>query len=254
MSEFDKSQFVSILKECDGKPQCAINTSNIQDKSISFYCQVLKHNMLDDLEVQYQSDVRENFTAFLKSRVYDGEAGRVLTRGNLTHQCQRRGQWFGNPPVCNVTCQEPIHENIATIRETSPSPIYVEDFNVTYTCRRNHCHSGGDLTRFCNGSGSWTGDKPFCKRCKCPCDRVRTQNIIKDPVVFKNRIDKLKMELKVKMESLSSTLRRKTCAKDERKSSTNIGSVLGWGTLMFIVVFIVLSDIPLFYKQIRYGP
>ncbi|XP_061178305.1 limulus clotting factor C-like [Saccostrea echinata] len=268
MSEFERSQFVWILEECDGKPQCALDTSHIQHKSISFYCQdfvdkcendnftnaVLKHNTVNDLEVQYRCDVRENFTAFLKSLVYDCEAGRLLTRGNLTLQCQKGGQWFGEPPVCNVTCQDPFHENSTTLCETSPFPIFFEGYNVTYTCRKNHRHSGGDLIRICNGSGKWTGKKPVCKRCKCPCDRVRSQNFIKDPVVLQNRIDKLKKELKVKMEKLSSTLRRKTCAKDERQSSTFVGSVLGGVIITFVVVIIVLSDIPLLLRQIRYGP
>ncbi|XP_062578279.1 E-selectin-like [Saccostrea cucullata] len=210
--------------------------------------------MVDDLALQYHYDGRVNFTAFLKSRVYDCLEGHVLTRGNLTLECQKEGQWFGDPPVCNVTCRDPIHENSTTLRETSSFPFYFEGYNVTYTCKRHHRHSGGDLTRFCNGSGNWTGEKPVCKRCKCPCNRVRSQNFIKDPVILKNRIKKLKKELKVKMENLSSTLRSKTCAKDDRQSSTGIGSILGGGIITFVVVLLVISDLPLLYRQIRHGP
>ncbi|XP_061178401.1 uncharacterized protein LOC133187046 [Saccostrea echinata] len=263
VTEFEKSQSISMLTECDGKQQCSLKTdSTIEGKSISFFCYnkclnknytntLLKYNFAEDIG-QYPYDVRDPFTAFLKSRVFECEERHVLTDGNLTLQCRENRQWSGKAPVCNVTCQEPDHENDTTILEYGKSPMYFKDDNVTYTCKKNHRHVDGNLVRVCNETGDWTGKKPVC--CKCPCDRVRSQNFISDPQVLKIRLDKLKKELEVHKEKLSKTVRAKTCAKDERTSVRGIGSVLGVGIITFMLITIVCSDFPLLYRHIRYGP
>ncbi|XP_061177941.1 uncharacterized protein LOC133186701 [Saccostrea echinata] len=264
MSQFDSSQFISVLSRCDGTKQCSFNSSlSLKDKTFSFMCSdkcinenytnaILKHNLVQNL--QYESDDRDSFTALLKSRVFECEERHVLTKGNLTIQCEREGRWSEEAPVCNVTCQEPFHENITTIRDTSPYPVYFEDYNVSYSCRQNHRHVGGNLSRVCNGSGDWSGEEPICKRCKCPCNRVRSQNFIKDPEVLKKRLNEMKKELEVNQNELSATVRAKTSAKDERKSAKGMGSVLGVGIISFVLMTLVCSDLPLLYRQIRYGP
>nr|XP_011454208.2 sushi, von Willebrand factor type A, EGF and pentraxin domain-containing protein 1 [Crassostrea gigas] len=214
---------------------------------------------MTDSDISYNFEVSNNFTAFPKSRILNCAERHVLTNGNLTLQCQREGQWIGEAPVCNVTCQEPIYENSTTIRQSAPSPTYFEDhifqtYIISYACRKNHRLVKGNLTRVCNESGDWTGDQPVCKSCKCPCERLKSQNFITDPQVLQNRIKEMEKELKINEKALSTTVRKKTCAKDERKSAKGIGSVLGIGIIALVVSIIVCSDIPILYRHIRYGP
>lgn len=94
----------------------------------------------------------------------------------------------------------------------------------------------------------------FVPGCKCPCDRLKSQNFITDPQELQNRIEEIKKELEINEKALSATVRKKTCAKDERKSAKGIGSVFGIGIIVFVVSIIVCSDIPILYRHIRYGP
>ncbi|XP_055997811.1 uncharacterized protein LOC130047228 [Ostrea edulis] len=90
--------------------------------------------------------------------------------------------------------------------------------------------------------------------CKCPCDRVKTQYFITDTEVLRKKINKLNNELKVHRKDLSATVRAKTCAKDERKSSKYLGFITGIGITTAVLVIIVCSDLPLMYRQVRFGP
>lgn len=63
-----------------------------------------------------------------------------------------------------VTCQEPVHENSTTIRNTISSPLYFEEHEISYACRKNYFHANGSLSRVCNNSGDWTENQPVCKR------------------------------------------------------------------------------------------
>uniref|UniRef100_K1PQ33 Sushi, von Willebrand factor type A, EGF and pentraxin domain-containing protein 1 n=1 Tax=Magallana gigas TaxID=29159 RepID=K1PQ33_MAGGI len=207
----------------------------------------------------HSEDLAQFFNTIIRSRILNCAERHVLTNGNLTLQCQREGQWIGEAPVCNVTCQEPTHENSTTIRQAAPSPKYFvnhifQTYTISYACRKNHRLVKGNLTRVCNESGDWTGDQPVCKRCKCPCERLKSQNFITDPQVLQNRIKEMEKELKINEKALSTTVRKKTCAKDERKSAKGIGSVLGIGIIALVVSIIVCSDIPILYRHIRYGP
>ncbi|XP_048779632.2 uncharacterized protein LOC125683013 [Ostrea edulis] len=265
MSDFNVSEILPILEACDGKQHCSFkSSSNIQHKTLMFYCQNkcsnenytnshLNRTVVEDLGIKYQPAVSDSFTAFLKSRVYDCKGRHILTSGNLTRQCQEQERWSGEDPVCNVTCQQPVHDNSTTIRQ-SRSLIYFEDYSVSYTCREHHRHVHGNLTRVCNGSGDWSGEKPVCRRCKCPCDRVKTQYFITDTEVLRKKINKLNNELKVHRKDLSATVRAKTCAKDERKSSKYLGFITGIGITTAVLVIIVCSDLPLMYRQVRFGP
>ncbi|XP_048779628.2 uncharacterized protein LOC125683011 [Ostrea edulis] len=265
MSDFHVDEFLRILEACDGKQHCSFNSSShIQNKTLMFYCQDkcsnenytnshLNRTVVEGLGIEYQPAVSDSFTAFLKSRVYDCKGRHILTSGNLTRQCQEHDQWSGEDPVCNVTCQQPDHDNSTTIHQ-SRSPIYFEDYSVSYTCREHHRHVHGNLTRVCNGSGDWSGEKPVCRRCKCPCDRVKTQYFITDTEVLRKKINKLNNELKVHRKDLSATVRAKTCAKDERKSSKYLGFITGIGITTAVLVIIVCSDLPLMYRQVRFGP
>lgn len=60
-----------------------------------------KNGVVEDLGVEYQPNVSNPFTAFLKSRVYDCDEHYILTSGNLTRQCLELGSWSGEDPVCN---------------------------------------------------------------------------------------------------------------------------------------------------------
>ena len=87
----------------------------------------------------------------------------------------------------------------------------------------------------------------------CPCDRVRSQNFIQDPEALQNKITEMKKELEVNQKQLSSTVRAKTSTKDERPSAKGVGSILGVGIITFVLVSVLCSDLPVMYRQIRYG-
>jgi hypothetical protein len=58
----------------------------------------------------------------------------------------------------------------------------------------------------------------------------------------------------MKKSNLSSQVRKKISAKDTRVSATSIGSVLGLGIIIAVLLMIVISDIPLIVEHIRHGP
>jgi hypothetical protein len=72
--------------------------------------------------------------------------------------------------------------------------------------------------------------------------------------VLVKRIEEVKAELEVEKTKLSSTIRQKTSAPDDRKSAQGMGMVLGIGVIIFILSIIILSDIPVLYRHVRYGP
>lgn len=56
--------------------------------------------------------------------------------------------------------------NRDTINEQNPRPFYtlaVGD-NVTYICKNAYRLAAGNLTRFCQKNGIWSGEEPICKR------------------------------------------------------------------------------------------
>ncbi|XP_055998162.1 uncharacterized protein LOC130047378 isoform X2 [Ostrea edulis] len=123
-----------------------------------------------------------------------------------------------------------------------------------YDCKGRHILTSGNLTRQCQEHDRWSGEDPVCNCCKCPCDRVKTQYFITDTEVLRKKINKLNNELKVHRKDLSATVRTKTCAKDERKSSKYLGFITGIGITTAVLVIIVCSDLPLMYRQVRFGP
>lgn len=78
--------------------------------------------------------------------------------------------------------------------------------------------------------------------CLCSC-HVTNMSIIKDTIA------KLQEELKVHTETLSSTIRSKTCAEDPRPSARNIG-IMGVIVLSVIFSLLFLMDLISFIKTI----
>lgn len=77
----------------------------------------------------------------------------------------------------------------------------------------------------------------FATYCPCACDVF---NITDEYIA--NYIKKLQKELKVDSETLSSTIRSKTCAEDPRQSAKNIG-MLGVAVLAFGFTLVLFMDI-----------
>ncbi|CAG2184478.1 unnamed protein product [Mytilus edulis] len=83
----------------------------------------------------------------------------------------------------------------------------------------------------------------FTTYCPCACDVFN----ITDEYIAKY-IKKLQKELKVDSETLSSTIRSKTCAEDPRQSAKNIG-MLGVAVLAFGFTLILFMDILSFFQK-----
>ena len=78
----------------------------------------------------------------------------------------------------------------------------------------------------------------------CPCScHATNMSVIMDTIA------KLQEELKVHTETLSSTIRSKTCAEDPRPSAKNIG-IMGVVVLSVIFSLVILMDFISFVKTI----
>jgi hypothetical protein len=78
--------------------------------------------------------------------------------------------------------------------------------------------------------------------------------MIKSQKELQNKIDAITKQIKVESSQLSSEKNKKISAADPRPAAKAVGSVLGVGILVFIGVFMVLSDVPILYRHFVYGP
>nr|XP_022334695.1 CUB and sushi domain-containing protein 3-like [Crassostrea virginica] len=179
---------------------------------------------------------------------YTCKSNHSLVSGNLTRTCLDNGSWDGKQPVCR-SCAEFSYNTNTTNSDTAAVQRYVVDKTITFTCKRNHRLVSGNLTRVCLENGFWSGKEPVCKICTCPCQRLASQNFITDPIVLKKRIKELKKILVVNRSKLSASIRKKTSSRDDRMSSKGIGMALGVGVITCILLTIVCSDLPMFYKR-----
>lgn len=86
--------------------------------------------------------------------------------------------------------------------------------------------------------------------CKCPCDKVRPVQNLTD-AELQAKIDQIKQELVLNTRTLSSSIRKRTSAKDERPSATGVGVVLGVGIVTFLVLAVIVPDIPMMIFSLR---
>ncbi|XP_078334140.1 uncharacterized protein LOC111133824 [Crassostrea virginica] len=179
---------------------------------------------------------------------YTCNSNHSLVSGNLTRTCLDNGSWSGKQPVCRSCTDSPYNSN-TTDSDTAAVQHYVVDKTITLTCKRNHRLVSGNQTRVCLENGLWSGKEPVCKICTCPCQRLASQNFIKDPIVLKKRIEELKKILVVNRSKLSASIRKKTSSRDDRMSSKGIGMVLGVGVITCVLLTIVCSDLLMFLKR-----
>eukprot|EP00105_Crassostrea_gigas_P036795 XP_019920943.1 PREDICTED: uncharacterized protein LOC105324680 [Crassostrea gigas] len=127
--------------------------------------------------------------------------------------------------------------------------------SVGLKCKSQHRLVSGDLNVTCTSYAGWTGNFPICRRCKCPCDRVKNQVIIHDTKELELKIADLKKDLEIKKSTvLSSQLRKRTSANDDRVSAKTVGAILGPLLIAMILGLIVISDIPILLSHLRRGP
>nr|XP_022338211.1 E-selectin-like [Crassostrea virginica] len=203
----------------------------------------------------YNSSTTDLDTSTRKQYYFSGEnitykcnSNHSLVSGNLTRNCLDNGSWSGKQPVCR-SCAEFSYNTNTTDSDTAIVQHYVVDKTITFTCKKNHRLVSGNLTRVCLENGIWSGKKPVCKICTCPCQRLASQNFITDPIVLKKRIEELKKILVVNRSKLSASIRKKTSIRDDRMSSKGIGMTLGVGVITCIILTIVCSDLLMFFKR-----
>ncbi|XP_062583806.1 uncharacterized protein LOC134245541 [Saccostrea cucullata] len=144
--------------------------------------------------------------------------------------------------------------NAVPLLKFDPNATFKTDDRVLYECANGYRFMNGPLEHVCGNDGAWKGALPYCKRCRCPCSRMKNQVIIKTQEELQNKINVMTEKLKVKKSDLTSVKSRKTSAPDPRPSSKAVGSLIGIGILVFIFAVIIISDFPLLYTHIKYGP
>lgn len=100
----------------------------------------------------------------------------------------------------------------------------------------------------------WNACKCFyslvSSECMCPCDRVRPVQNLTDAEI-QAKIDQIKQELVLNTRTLSSSIRKRTSAKDERPSATGVGVILGVGIVTFLLLAVIVPDIPMMIFSLR---
>ena len=94
------------------------------------------------------------------------------------------------------------------------------------------------------------------RRCYCPCDKVHPERVFNDSEK-KQILDAHVKELTVDKKKLSSALRKKISAKDDRPSSTAFGGlgiillIVAAGVLIFFDYTILRAHITMLYHNIK---
>ncbi|XP_065942028.1 clotting factor C-like [Magallana gigas] len=226
--------------QCDFKPKCVLRYTN---KSALFFCSNCTEHIYNTTTTELQHPQPVYTLSVGDNVTYTCKNGHRLAAGNLTRICQENGSWSGEEPICKPCTVATFNASTTDAEYFQPNDTLNVGDNVTYTCKRGHRLAAGNLTRICQENGSWTGEEPYCKRCKCSCKRLASQNFIKDPVVLQQRIEKIKKFLAVNRSELSAFKRKKISSYDGRASSTGIGMTLGVGVITFVIGAIVCSDL-----------
>ncbi|XP_062614981.1 uncharacterized protein LOC134276726 [Saccostrea cucullata] len=210
---------------------------------------------------KFKNDVRCNFEVFNNTKVvenntnchgsmkYECHRGFYLYSGNLKRTCLNNRTWSREPPYCKrILCPQ--------LTSTTSYKIQHQDTyvggNVTVACSNNFRHFSGNLTRKCALSGLWEGEEPVCLRCKCPCSLTGQQKF-NSSTGLEQRIEQRKKELTILKNSTNSFYRKKISASDNRPSSAGLGYLFGCGVILFIILSLVISDMPKFYRHVRFG-
>ncbi|XP_078334146.1 uncharacterized protein LOC111131419 [Crassostrea virginica] len=227
------------------------------------------YSVLDICEVEIWGFLNHTSCTGKGTSFTEGIYNSYIPWNNVTLVCYQRSIQISNISSCshlnetcdirltepdNITfrcsgCTDSPYNSNTTDSDTAAVQHYVVDKTITLTCKRNHRLVSGNLTRVCLENGLWSGKEPVCKICTCPCQRLASQNFIKDPIVLKKRIKELKKILAVNRSKLSASIRKKTSSRDDRMSSKGIGMVLGVGVITFVLLTIVCSDLLMFLKR-----
>nr|XP_022338253.1 uncharacterized protein LOC111133841 isoform X2 [Crassostrea virginica] len=227
------------------------------------------YSVLDICEVEIWGFLNHTSCTGKGTSFTEGIYNSYIPWNNVTLVCYQRSIQISNISSCshlnetcdirltepdNITfrcsgCTDSPYNSNTTDSDTAAVQHYVVDKTITLTCKRNHRLVSGNLTRVCLENGLWSGKEPVCKICTCPCQRLASQNFIKDPIVLKKRIKELKKILVVNRSKLSASIRKKTSSRDDRMSSKGIGMVLGVGVITFVLLTIVCSDLLMFLKR-----
>ncbi|XP_062593278.1 mucin-4-like [Saccostrea cucullata] len=126
--------------------------------------------------------------------------------------------------------------------------------NVIFACLHNHRHRGGNLNRECLPNGTWSGEKPNCTRCMCPCERTKKQVIIKNDEELKTKINKMKKDLAINKMEVNQRLRKRISASDPRPTAIAMGTILGPFLIILFIGAIVISDLMTMVRHFKSCP
>ncbi|XP_022298408.2 uncharacterized protein LOC111107483 [Crassostrea virginica] len=179
---------------------------------------------------------------------YECYSGFILSSGDYKNTCSGTGNWT-NLPTCSLPfC--PNEEINSTVYIVNRMDGYWTADNMSLACNNGYRHGGGALNRTCEANGTWSSPLPICTQCKCPCDRVHP---VQNPTIaeLNEKIEQMKKELLLNTRTLSSSVRKRTSAKDDRPSATGVGVVLGIGIFTLLFAAVIVPDIPSLVSDIR---
>lgn len=193
-------------------------------------------------------NVTSPYLPYMSTIEYECLPGFVLLSGVLINQCLESGNWT-NLPTCTIPLC-PLEDINTTVFTVNNLDGYNTMDNMSLSCKAGYRHVSGDLNRTCLSNGEWSSPLPTCNQCKCPCDKVRPVQNLTD-AELQAKIDQIKQELVLNTRTLSSSIRKRTSAKDERPSATGVGVVLGVGIVTFLVLAVIVPDIPMMIFSLR---
>ncbi|XP_048742476.1 uncharacterized protein LOC125655972 isoform X2 [Ostrea edulis] len=211
-------------------------------------CKEILCEVVNVTNAQIVTMVTSTYLPMSSTIEYTCMPGFIKSAGIAISTCMSDGNWSTfltcEAPVCP---KEPINTTVYFVH-------HIDGFNtsdnMSLSCNKGYRYGSGKLNRTCHSDGKWSAPLPQCNRCTCPCDRVHpVQNLT--TAELNKKIEELKQELVVNKRSLSSSVRKRTSAKDERPSATGVGIILGVGILIFVSALVIIPDIPKLTLDLR---
>ncbi|XP_062586421.1 uncharacterized protein LOC134248017 [Saccostrea cucullata] len=136
--------------------------------------------------------------------------------GNTTLTCNDAGHWNGEILICEViTCAETNISNVEILHQNLSI-----GGTVNYKCIPESYYEEGNLNQTCTIEGEWNGDPPVCKKCTCPCGMIGSIPIEEHEIdKLHQRLEELKLNLKVLKNTTSKAIRKRISATDVRPSA-----------------------------------
>ncbi|XP_062590809.1 uncharacterized protein LOC134252364 [Saccostrea cucullata] len=133
-----------------------------------------------------------------------------------------------SPEICNL---DTLVSKLASLHAVPVGTPETQDFKLGeklhFKCAKDYRFINGSLEQGCGSDASWEKEMPYCKRCKCPCERTKNQVIIRTQKQLQDKIAAIQKKLVVEKKNLDSQKNAKISVADPRPSAKAVGSIVG---------------------------